>query len=142
MQIHSSLIYDQHFLFLWLPKYALNQSSPQGSILNPAQQQHQSTPAASTSPSISYLQKKAPEPLATCDFIGILPYSDPVGPSTIGLSTPMELVANISTISSLNSSQSNDNGLFQLCWRRQSCSYCLAGDVACSWCAIVSQLHA
>jgi hypothetical protein len=27
--------------------------------------------------------------------------------------------------------------LFFTCWRRQSCSYCLAGDVACSWCATV-----
>lgn len=27
--------------------------------------------------------------------------------------------------------------LFHVCWRRQPCSYCLAGDVACSWCAIV-----
>jgi len=27
--------------------------------------------------------------------------------------------------------------LFHVCWRRQSCSSCLAGDVACSWCAIV-----
>ncbi|KAJ5682200.1 hypothetical protein N7462_005365, partial [Penicillium macrosclerotiorum] len=26
--------------------------------------------------------------------------------------------------------------LFHVCWRRQSCSQCLAGDVACSWCAI------
>ncbi|KAJ5082274.1 hypothetical protein N7532_011317 [Penicillium argentinense] len=28
--------------------------------------------------------------------------------------------------------------LFHVCWRRQSCSYCLAGDVACSWCATSS----
>lgn len=28
--------------------------------------------------------------------------------------------------------------LFHVCWRRQSCSSCLAGDVACSWCAISS----
>ncbi|KAJ5331251.1 hypothetical protein N7476_001034, partial [Penicillium atrosanguineum] len=27
--------------------------------------------------------------------------------------------------------------LFNICWSRQSCSSCLAGDVACSWCAIV-----
>ncbi|KAJ5127231.1 hypothetical protein N7448_008010 [Penicillium atrosanguineum] len=26
--------------------------------------------------------------------------------------------------------------LFNICWSRQSCSSCLAGDVACSWCAI------
>ncbi|KAJ5147438.1 hypothetical protein N7526_000790 [Penicillium atrosanguineum] len=28
--------------------------------------------------------------------------------------------------------------LFNICWSRQSCSSCLAGDVACSWCAISS----
>jgi hypothetical protein len=27
--------------------------------------------------------------------------------------------------------------LFHLCWQRQSCSTCLAGDDPCSWCAIV-----
>ncbi|KAJ5097037.1 hypothetical protein N7456_007758 [Penicillium angulare] len=27
---------------------------------------------------------------------------------------------------------------FYICWRRQSCSECLAGDVDCSWCAISS----
>ncbi|KAJ5620465.1 hypothetical protein N7510_004449 [Penicillium lagena] len=28
--------------------------------------------------------------------------------------------------------------LFHVCWRRQSCSSCLSGDVACSWCPISS----
>lgn len=28
--------------------------------------------------------------------------------------------------------------LFHVCWRRQSCSHCLAGDVGCSWCATSS----
>ncbi|KAJ5204326.1 uncharacterized protein N7498_005205, partial [Penicillium cinerascens] len=28
--------------------------------------------------------------------------------------------------------------LFQICWRRQTCSSCLTGDVPCSWCAISS----
>ncbi|KAJ5182200.1 hypothetical protein N7449_012347 [Penicillium cf. viridicatum] len=28
--------------------------------------------------------------------------------------------------------------LFHVCWGRQSCSSCLTGDVACSWCAISS----
>ncbi|KAJ5677201.1 uncharacterized protein N7477_002834 [Penicillium maclennaniae] len=28
--------------------------------------------------------------------------------------------------------------LFNICWSRQSCSSCLRGDVACSWCAISS----
>ncbi|KAF9889756.1 hypothetical protein FE257_007062 [Aspergillus nanangensis] len=28
--------------------------------------------------------------------------------------------------------------LFYLCWRRQSCKWCLQGDVPCSWCAISS----
>ncbi|KAJ5482048.1 hypothetical protein N7475_000860 [Penicillium sp. IBT 31633x] len=37
----------------------------------------------------------------------------------------------------LNSPQSSDP-LFHVCWRRQSCSSCLTGDVACSWCAITS----
>ncbi|KAJ5364948.1 uncharacterized protein N7496_010661 [Penicillium cataractarum] len=32
----------------------------------------------------------------------------------------------------------SDDLLFRLCWRRQSCSSCLAGDVGCSWCPIVS----
>ncbi|KAJ5091763.1 hypothetical protein NUU61_006633 [Penicillium alfredii] len=31
-----------------------------------------------------------------------------------------------------------DDPLFYACWRRQSCSECLAGDVPCSWCAISS----
>ncbi|KOS45116.1 hypothetical protein ACN38_g3968 [Penicillium nordicum] len=30
--------------------------------------------------------------------------------------------------------------LFHVCWGRQSCSSCLTGDVACSWCAIVSHI--
>ncbi|KAJ5794050.1 hypothetical protein N7457_000649 [Penicillium paradoxum] len=37
----------------------------------------------------------------------------------------------------LNSDPSDP--FFHICWRRQSCSSCLTGDVACSWCAIVSQ---
>jgi hypothetical protein len=37
---------------------------------------------------------------------------------------------------SLDTLDTNDP-LFHACWRRQSCSYCLAGDVACSWCATV-----
>ncbi|KAJ5420629.1 hypothetical protein N7465_003148 [Penicillium sp. CMV-2018d] len=28
--------------------------------------------------------------------------------------------------------------LFHVCWGRQTCSSCLTGDVACSWCAISS----
>ena len=28
--------------------------------------------------------------------------------------------------------------LFYVCWRRQSCGWCLRGDVACSWCAVVN----
>ncbi|KAJ5827160.1 hypothetical protein N7447_003923 [Penicillium robsamsonii] len=28
--------------------------------------------------------------------------------------------------------------LFHVCWGRQSCSSCLTGEVACSWCAISS----
>ncbi|KAJ6013442.1 hypothetical protein N7540_008033 [Penicillium herquei] len=28
--------------------------------------------------------------------------------------------------------------IFHACWRRQSCSECLSGDIACSWCAISS----
>ncbi|KAJ5382829.1 hypothetical protein N7517_000740 [Penicillium concentricum] len=28
--------------------------------------------------------------------------------------------------------------LFHVCWGRQSCSSCLTGDIACSWCAISS----
>ncbi|KAJ5561875.1 hypothetical protein N7535_003662 [Penicillium sp. DV-2018c] len=32
-----------------------------------------------------------------------------------------------------------DDPLFHACWRRQSCSYCLTGDIPCSWCAIVGQ---
>ncbi|KAJ5767187.1 uncharacterized protein N7511_004803 [Penicillium nucicola] len=31
-----------------------------------------------------------------------------------------------------------DDALFHVCWRRQSCLNCLAGDVPCSWCAISS----
>ncbi|KAJ5975452.1 hypothetical protein N7481_009159, partial [Penicillium waksmanii] len=38
---------------------------------------------------------------------------------------------------SLDTLDTNDP-LFHVCWRRQSCSYCLAGDVACSWCATSS----
>lgn len=30
-----------------------------------------------------------------------------------------------------------DDPLFHICWGRQSCSSCLAGDVGCSWCPIV-----
>ncbi|KAJ5158640.1 uncharacterized protein N7500_008291 [Penicillium coprophilum] len=37
----------------------------------------------------------------------------------------------------LNNPNPNDP-LFHVCWRRQSCSSCLTGDVACSWCAISS----
>ncbi|KAJ5658645.1 uncharacterized protein N7484_002294 [Penicillium longicatenatum] len=44
-----------------------------------------------------------------------------------------ELSKNIS----LTVSKGNDS-LFHLCWRRQSCSQCLADDVSCSWCAISS----
>lgn len=29
--------------------------------------------------------------------------------------------------------------LFDICWNRQSCSSCLAGDVPCSWCATVGK---
>ncbi|KAE8145337.1 hypothetical protein BDV25DRAFT_133871 [Aspergillus avenaceus] len=28
--------------------------------------------------------------------------------------------------------------LFYLCWRRQSCGWCLQGDAPCSWCAVTS----
>ncbi|RAK72938.1 uncharacterized protein BO72DRAFT_452166 [Aspergillus fijiensis CBS 313.89] len=31
-----------------------------------------------------------------------------------------------------------DDHLFYLCWRRQSCDYCLQGDLPCGWCAISS----
>ncbi|KAJ5166772.1 uncharacterized protein N7482_005553 [Penicillium canariense] len=31
-----------------------------------------------------------------------------------------------------------DDPIFHVCWRRQSCSSCLTGDVGCSWCAISS----
>ncbi|KAJ5838113.1 uncharacterized protein N7525_003301 [Penicillium rubens] len=39
-----------------------------------------------------------------------------------------------------NFSSLNDpsDPLFHVCWGRQSCSSCLTGDVACSWCAISS----
>lgn len=37
---------------------------------------------------------------------------------------------------SLNAHGINDP-LFHTCWRRQSCQYCLQGDVTCSWCPIV-----
>ncbi|KAJ5358875.1 uncharacterized protein N7496_011288 [Penicillium cataractarum] len=36
-----------------------------------------------------------------------------------------------------NSQGISDDPLFHLCWRRQSCTSCLAGDVGCSWCPIV-----
>ncbi|OJJ35414.1 hypothetical protein ASPWEDRAFT_111299 [Aspergillus wentii DTO 134E9] len=32
----------------------------------------------------------------------------------------------------------NNDPLFYVCWRRQSCQGCLAGDAPCSWCAISS----
>jgi hypothetical protein len=32
-----------------------------------------------------------------------------------------------------------DESLFHVCWRRQSCSSCLEGDVRCSWCPIVGR---
>ncbi|KAJ5135701.1 uncharacterized protein N7515_004979 [Penicillium bovifimosum] len=47
----------------------------------------------------------------------------------------LELLGNHSI--PLNSPEPNDP-LFHVCWRRQSCSYCLTGDVPCSWCAISS----
>ncbi|KAB8231558.1 uncharacterized protein BDW43DRAFT_140572 [Aspergillus alliaceus] len=28
--------------------------------------------------------------------------------------------------------------LFYLCWRRQSCGWCLQGDAPCSWCSVTS----
>ncbi|KAE8350999.1 hypothetical protein BDV28DRAFT_27816 [Aspergillus coremiiformis] len=28
--------------------------------------------------------------------------------------------------------------LFYLCWRRQSCGWCLQGDASCSWCSVTS----
>ncbi|PLB35427.1 uncharacterized protein BDW47DRAFT_128091 [Aspergillus candidus] len=31
-----------------------------------------------------------------------------------------------------------DDPLFRICWRRQSCGWCLEGDVPCSWCAVTS----
>ncbi|RAL10402.1 uncharacterized protein BO97DRAFT_372507, partial [Aspergillus homomorphus CBS 101889] len=31
-----------------------------------------------------------------------------------------------------------DDHLFYLCWRRQSCDYCLQGDLPCGWCAVSS----
>lgn len=33
-----------------------------------------------------------------------------------------------------------DDPLFYVCWRRQSCGWCLEGDAACSWCAVVNLL--
>ncbi|KAE8158472.1 hypothetical protein BDV40DRAFT_19235 [Aspergillus tamarii] len=33
--------------------------------------------------------------------------------------------------------QTNDP-LFYLCWRRQSCGWCLQGDAPCSWCSVTS----
>ncbi|KAJ5301777.1 hypothetical protein N7508_006640 [Penicillium antarcticum] len=47
----------------------------------------------------------------------------------------LELLGNNS--SPLTNPEDND-ALFHVCWRRQSCLNCLAGDVPCSWCAISS----
>jgi hypothetical protein len=38
-----------------------------------------------------------------------------------------------------NDSLAFDDSLFYVCWRRQSCSSCLEGDIRCSWCPIVGQ---
>ncbi|KAJ5578010.1 uncharacterized protein N7459_006974 [Penicillium hispanicum] len=46
-------------------------------------------------------------------------------------------LSGLSSNMSLGALEVNDP-LFYVCWRRQSCSHCLAGDVGCSWCAISS----
>ncbi|PLB43764.1 hypothetical protein P170DRAFT_480723 [Aspergillus steynii IBT 23096] len=57
-----------------------------------------------------------------------------------------DLGQDLSTVSQMDQSNSPNasfgidasDPLFYVCWRRQSCRWCLEGDAACSWCAVTS----